>query len=90
MSSSWEKFTNNISDDYFLDGSTRVIYNGINNKFNIMLNKKKPNRPKPSHEKCRWCESNYIIIKSKQTRSGDEGATTFLECFDCKKKWSVN
>lgn len=36
---------------------------------------------------CPKCKSKKIIRKEMQTRSADESATVFCECFDCKKRF---
>jgi DNA-directed RNA polymerase subunit M/transcription elongation factor TFIIS len=36
---------------------------------------------------CSRCSKNNIVVKQLQTRSADEGATTFYSCLDCGKKW---
>lgn len=38
---------------------------------------------------CR-CGSKRVYSYSKQTRSGDEGITSFHQCLKCKAKWSLN
>lgn len=37
--------------------------------------------------KCRHCGSTEVIYRLKQTRSGDEGLTTFAQCVMCRKGW---
>lgn len=36
---------------------------------------------------CPSCKSRKIIRKEMQTRSADESATVFCQCFDCKKRF---
>ena len=36
---------------------------------------------------CPKCKSKRIIRKEMQTRSADESATVFCECFNCKKRF---
>jgi len=36
---------------------------------------------------CPKCKSKKVIRKEMQTRSADESATVFCECFDCKKRF---
>ena len=36
---------------------------------------------------CRKCGSRKISKRSLQTRSGDEGATIFYHCVECKSRW---
>jgi len=36
---------------------------------------------------CRKCGSARIVVEQKQTRSADEGFTTFFTCVDCKCRW---
>jgi len=38
---------------------------------------------------CR-CGSKRVYSYSKQTRSGDEGITSFHQCLKCKAKWRLN
>jgi DNA-directed RNA polymerase subunit M/transcription elongation factor TFIIS len=37
--------------------------------------------------KCKFCSSTEVCFAIKQIRSGDEGATTFLRCVVCDKRW---
>lgn len=39
---------------------------------------------------CGKCGSKRTISFQKQTRSADEGATTFAQCVDCGNKWKHN
>lgn len=39
---------------------------------------------------CSRCGSKRTISYQKQTRSADEGSTTFAKCVDCKKQWRHN
>ena len=36
---------------------------------------------------CMKCKSNKIVSDTRQTRGGDEGATVFATCTNCKNKW---
>lgn len=36
------------------------------------------------------CGSKYTISYQRQTRSADEGSTTYVECVECGKKWRFN
>ena len=36
--------------------------------------------------KCRFCKHNEMDVEIKQTRSADEGSTTFLTCRRCGKR----
>jgi DNA-directed RNA polymerase subunit M/transcription elongation factor TFIIS len=40
-------------------------------------------------EKCFRCNSNRTFSYELQTRSGDEGITTFLRCAQCNNKWRL-
>ena len=37
--------------------------------------------------KCSKCKTNNCTFYQLQTRSGDEGMTTFVTCVDCNKRW---
>jgi DNA-directed RNA polymerase subunit M/transcription elongation factor TFIIS len=37
---------------------------------------------------CKKCGSDRVFSYSKQTRSSDEGITTFCQCVVCKSKWT--
>jgi transcription elongation factor S-II len=37
---------------------------------------------------CRKCKKNNCTFYQLQTRSGDEGMTTFVTCVDCNAHWS--
>lgn len=39
--------------------------------------------------KCRRCKSGNIKFGQKQTRSGDEGMTSFCSCQDCGTTWKM-
>ena len=36
---------------------------------------------------CPKCHSKNVNVKTKQTRSADEGATNFYTCIDCGYVW---
>ena len=36
---------------------------------------------------CKKCKSKRVWEKSVQTRSADEGATSFFTCSECKYQW---
>lgn len=38
---------------------------------------------------CYRCGSKKTISQTVQTRSGDEGATTFVACINCKHRWKM-
>ena len=38
-------------------------------------------------ETCPKCHSKNVNVKTKQTRSADEGATNFYTCIDCGYVW---
>lgn len=37
--------------------------------------------------KCKYCNYEKLLVRTKQTRSGDEGITTFSFCPRCKSSW---
>lgn len=37
--------------------------------------------------KCKYCPSTELAYATKQTRSGDEPQTIFVQCTMCRKKW---
>ena len=39
---------------------------------------------------CSKCHSKRTISYQRQTRSADEGATTFAQCVNCSHKWKHN
>jgi len=39
---------------------------------------------------CRKCNSKRTFSFQRQTRSADEGSTTFAQCADCGNKWRHN
>ena len=39
---------------------------------------------------CSKCKSNKCTYTQAQTRSADEGITTFITCLVCDKKWKIN
>jgi DNA-directed RNA polymerase subunit M/transcription elongation factor TFIIS len=39
---------------------------------------------------CNKCESKRTFSFQRQTRSADEGATTFAQCAECGSKWRMN
>lgn len=41
----------------------------------------------PGVVKCKKCESNRVISRTVQTRSGDEEATVFHVCQNCGNRW---
>ena len=36
---------------------------------------------------CNKCKSNKVLMDTRQTRGGDEGATVFATCTNCGTKW---
>jgi DNA-directed RNA polymerase subunit M/transcription elongation factor TFIIS len=41
----------------------------------------------PSARSCRYCKSDKVTYRLMQTRSADEGMTTFFHCDACDKTW---
>ena len=44
---------------------------------------KKKNRATTNAFKCSKCKQRKCTVEEKQTRSGDEPATTFVTCMEC-------
>tara|TARA_B110000046_G_C13015189_1_gene408368 strand:- start:379 stop:606 length:228 start_codon:yes stop_codon:yes gene_type:complete len=38
--------------------------------------------------KCKFCQGSNVIYRLLQTRSADEGMTTFFNCSDCGRCWT--
>lgn len=38
---------------------------------------------------CSKCHGKRTFSFEKQTRSGDEAGTVFVQCYDCGKKWTM-
>ena len=66
------------------------------NLFDVLLKKKeikeyKKNDIKASTVfKCSKCKKNKCSVSQKQTRAGDEPATTFVTCLECNYTFSFN
>ncbi len=59
--------------------------------FNLAQALKPADKPTASSKKtCRDCGGSVSILSMEQRRSADEGATAYLECQQCKRKWRVN
>ena len=43
-----------------------------------------------AHKVCKDCGGAVTILSVEQRRSADEGATVYLGCKQCKRKWRVN
>ena len=50
---------------------------------------KKNNKKTTSAYKCPKCGARKAISEEKQTRSGDEPATIFIECKECGHEWRL-
>lgn len=51
---------------------------------------KKTNIKSSSAFKCSKCKKNKCSVTQKQTRAGDEPATTFVTCLECGYQFSFN
>lgn len=51
---------------------------------------KKTNIKSSSAFKCSKCKKNKCSVTQKQTRAGDEPATTFVTCLECGHQFSFN
>jgi len=62
-------------------------------KYENIINKKKleenDNIPGSSIFKCPKCKKSNCEISTKQTRSGDEAPSTFVQCLECGYKFRV-
>jgi hypothetical protein len=45
---------------------------------------------KPGAFTCKKCGSRRVLQTERQLRSGDEAATQFFKCADCKHKWIIH
>jgi DNA-directed RNA polymerase subunit RPC12/RpoP len=45
---------------------------------------------KPGAFSCKKCGSRRVLQTERQLRSGDEAATQFFKCADCKHKWIIH
>jgi transcription elongation factor S-II len=61
----------------------------INNK-QMLEESKLENKAVSSAFKCSKCGESKTEVSQKQTRAGDEPATTFVKCVNCGNKWSFN
>ena len=41
----------------------------------------------PALNRCGRCRSDNVYFYQRQTRSADEGSTTFCKCLSCGKRW---
>lgn len=73
-------------DDYFFIYYPKQV---ILEEYNLYQFKNLKSKPKVGHTVCKKCNSNEIWINVVQTRSGDEGATTFFKCNNCKSLWNT-
>jgi DNA-directed RNA polymerase subunit M/transcription elongation factor TFIIS len=70
-----------------------LVPNNIKNEFTTLFTSIRfPSArvPLESYATCERCNGKKIDICTRQTRSLDEGATTFFSCFDCHYKWKKN
>lgn len=83
----WQSFvTNHTPYNFCIEGSKEAF-----DQYNLSCaDEKNEKHPKASHAQCRNCGCRQIFIDVKQTRSGDEGATTVYSCTSCKRMWTQN
>lgn len=87
--SSWNNFCSSDNISYlFKNEEDYFKYLELQRKQMFVKNTKLV--PRPGHVECRKCKSNLIWLDTRQVRSGDEGATTFAQCNNCKHKWTMN
>ena len=88
---SWENFSSKNTHEY---NSCLNIASQQKEQQDYNESKRIPEKiiPKPSYATCFKCKSNEIFIHVQQTRSSDEGATTFFTCSNsnCKNRWTAN
>lgn len=83
---SWQRFCNEESG--YINSLVGVEFDIFLKEFKSRENKIV--KPKPSHINCPKCGKNIVWIDVLQTRSGDEGATSFFMCDSCKYSWTMN
>lgn len=91
MATSWQRFCAQDNNDSYLYANVQLsaCYRQKLCEFRACENMHRQ-LPKASYVQCRKCNSNLIWLDVLQVRSGDEGATTFAECSNCKFKWTMN
>lgn len=92
MSNVKNKKTLNDIKDYYLE-DVNHFERGTFEKEAIEDNKKLKlithvSEPVAGIHKCR-CGCDKVYSYELQTRSGDEGMTVFLQCYDCGRKWKL-
>jgi len=63
------------------------VHNNLEREDNLLLKGKEQVTESQYQCGALKCKSRRIAFYQKQTRSGDEGATTFLRCTACGKQW---
>ena len=75
--------------DDFVEDMTPELYSKILRKKELEeynLN----NKASTNIFKCAKCKNRKCHITEKQTRAGDEPATTFVTCIECDHTWRFN
>jgi len=82
-------FDTNVDVEYVMDnihhaGYTHPYYS----KYDVKYTQASATKTKSAF-KCRKCKSDETYFTQAQTRGGDEGMTTFVECSVCHYRWKM-
>lgn len=59
------------------------------NKKKELEEKNKKDKPTTDLFQCKKCKKRRCTVSEKQTRAGDEPATSFIDCLECGHSWRV-